>query len=443
LQKLRPAHTPIADFRKTNLRPLREVCRPFTLLCKQLDLFGAELVASDGSKCRAVTTTERNFPQDKLTQLMAQIAERVAASLKALDRSDEHDDRGTVGGTHAAALAAKIEALKPRKLRYEGFQAQMLSSGQDHRSLTDPESRSMQRGKGRGTAVCYNVQTAVDAKPKLIVACEVTNDPGDRAWLSPMALQAQEVLDSPCEAVADVGSYHGHEGKACLEAGLTPYVSRPITSANEKLGLFSTNDFTYDRATDPYQCPAGQVLTFRFDPVELGRHIRYDATSACKGCAITQPCPRSKDGRRLTRWVDEHLLEEREQRVRSRPEVMKRRKELAEHPCGTMQRWWDDGYLLMRGLEKVRTECRLTVLASNLRRVLNLVEIPRLLATLGCVVPVRWAAGWAVSITGGAEEEVGCRDVLRRRGRRTTGRYCGAMGGGRLPATGRDCQQGF
>jgi hypothetical protein len=48
----------------------------------------------------------------------------------------------------------------------------------------------MKRGKGRGTEVCYNVQTAVDSKHKLIVACEVTNDPGDRDWRSPMALQA-------------------------------------------------------------------------------------------------------------------------------------------------------------------------------------------------------------------------------------------------------------
>ena len=72
-----------------------------------------------------------------------------------------------------------------------------------------------------------------------------------------------------------------------------------------------------------------------------------------------------------------------EQRVRSRPEVMKQRKQLAEHPFGTMQRWWDAGYFLMRGLEKVRTEFGLTVLAYNLRRALNLVEMPRLMAALG------------------------------------------------------------
>ena len=85
----------------------------------------------------------------------------------------------------------------------------------------------------------------------------------------------------------------------------------------------------------------------------------------------------------MTRWVDEHLLEAMEQRVRRQPAVMKQRKQLVEHPFGTMKRWWDAGYFLMRGLEKVRTEFSLTVLAYNLRRVLNLVEMPRLLAALG------------------------------------------------------------
>src|SRR5499426_3630527 len=72
LKKLRPDHKTIADFRKNNLKPIRQVCREFTLLCKQLDLFGAELVAIDGSKFRAVNAKERNFTQDKLTKPIAQ-----------------------------------------------------------------------------------------------------------------------------------------------------------------------------------------------------------------------------------------------------------------------------------------------------------------------------------------------------------------------------------
>ena len=72
-----------------------------------------------------------------------------------------------------------------------------------------------------------------------------------------------------------------------------------------------------------------------------------------------------------------------EQRGRRRPEVRKQRKPVVEHPLGTMKRGWEAGYFLMRGLETVRTEFSLTVLASNLRRVVNLIEMPRLLAALG------------------------------------------------------------
>ena len=171
--------------------------------------------------------------------------------------------------------------------------------------------------------------------------------------------------------------------KTCLEAGITPYVARPITSANQQLGLFSKDDFTYDGATDTSQCPAGERLTFRFDAVEHERHIRYYATSACSTCPLKQQCTRNTGGRRLPRWVDAHLLEAMEQRVRRRPEVMKQRKQLVEHPFGTMKRWWEQGFFLLRGLAKVRTEFSLTVLAYNLRRVLNIVGIPRLIAALG------------------------------------------------------------
>jgi transposase len=383
LKTLRPDHTTRADFRKNNLTPIRQVCRTFTLLGKKLDLFGAELVAIDGSKFSAVNAKERNVTQDTLTKLRAQLDERVEADRKALARGDDQAARGTGGGAQAEALEAKIEALKQRKRRDEGFQAQLLSTSQEQRSVTDPESRAMKRGKGRGTEVCDNVQTAVDAKHKLMVAGEVTNDPGDRDWLSPMALQANAVLDCGCDAVADVGDDHGHEVKTWLEAGITPDVPRPITSANAKLGLCSKDAFSYDKGTDTSQCPAGARLTFRFDTAEQGRHIRYAATPACGGWALKPQCTRRTGGRRITRWVHEHLLEEMEQRVRSRPEVMKRRQALVEHPFGTMKRGWDHGYCLRRGLEKVRTECSLTVLAYHLRRVLTLVEMPRLLAALG------------------------------------------------------------
>ncbi len=49
LGKLRPDFKTIADFRRDNLKAIKQVCREFTLLCRKLKLFGGELVAIDGS----------------------------------------------------------------------------------------------------------------------------------------------------------------------------------------------------------------------------------------------------------------------------------------------------------------------------------------------------------------------------------------------------------
>jgi hypothetical protein len=307
----------------------------------------------------------------------------VEGSLKELEAADDQDEAGTPGGARAVDLQTKITALRERRLRYQDLQTALEGSGQDQLSLTDPDSRSMQGGAGGGTAVCSNVRTAVDAQHKLIVACAVTNDPTDRAWLSPMAVAAQVVLGRPCDVVAAMGYDHGQEVQQCLQVGMTPSIARPSTSANQTLGLFSTDDLTYEAATDTYGCPAGAVLRCRCDTIELGRHMRSYATAACRACPLKAQCTRNKGGRRITRWVDEHLLEQMAQRVQARPEIMQQRKAIVEHPCGTRKRSWHQGYCLMRGLAKVRAECSLTVLADNLRRVLNLVDMPRLLASLG------------------------------------------------------------
>jgi transposase len=379
LRRLTPDHKTIADFRRDHPQAVKGVCREFTLLCRQLDLFGGELLAIDGSKFRAVNARERSFTPAKLAKLQREIDATIARYLQELERQDQAE-AGTEGPT-AAGLQEKIAALEERRARYTGWQHQLAASGQTALSLTDPDSRSMM-SRGR-IEVCYNVQTAVDAKHKLIVAEDVTNAAADRDQLSPMASAAQDILgDATPVVVADQGYYHGREITACLAAGVTPLVPRPRTSANAPRGLFTKDDFTYDPAQDAYRCPAGARLTYRSTTVELGRTIKNYRTRACRGCALRARCTRNKDGRKITRWEDEHLLETMEAHLRRAPEVFAQRKALSEHPFGTMKRGMDQGYFLLKGLRKVRGEFSLTVLAYNLKRVLNIVGVPRLLEAL-------------------------------------------------------------
>ncbi len=379
LRRLTPDFKTIADFRRDHPAALKGVGREFVLLCRRLDLFGGELLAIDGSKFRAVNARDRSYTPARLATLQRDIDRTIGRYLRDLERQDEAE-----AGTErpdASALREKIATLQQRRGRYEALQQELAASGETARSLTDPDSRPMLSG-GR-IEVCYNVQTAVDAKHKLIVAEDVTNAAGDRDQLSPMATAAQDILHAPGPiVVADQGYYHGAEIKTCLEAGITPLVPRPITSANEALGLFTKDDFVYHPAQDVYRCPAGATLTYRTTTVELGRAIKNYRTHACGRCALTARCTRNKDGRKITRWVHEDLLQEMERRLRGAPDLFAQRKALAEHPYGTMKRAMDQGYFLLKGLRKVRGEFSLTVLTYNLKRVFNLVSVPRLLEAL-------------------------------------------------------------
>jgi transposase len=380
LRKLRPDFKTIADFRKHNTKALQALFREFVLLCKQLDLFGAELLAIDGSKFKAVNSKHKNFTKTKLEKALKDIDEQVAKYLSDLDASDREEF--SVHQLTSAELQKKIARLKERQQRYHGFVQEITASGETQLSLTDPDSRSMP--KSPKVDVGYNAQIAVDSQHKLIVEQDVTNAVTDDDQLSPLAMRAKETLGvERIRAVADMGYYHGHEIKACDEAGIDAYVPKPSTSANTKLGLFGKERFSYDPQKDCYRCPAGQELTFRFETTELGRHIRYYATAACRSCPLKEQCTRNKEGRRITRWVDEHILERMAERLKATPEIMQERKQLVEHPYGTIKHADAQGYFLMKGLKNVRAEFSLSCLAYNLKRVINILGVPRLLAALG------------------------------------------------------------
>jgi hypothetical protein len=70
-----------------------------------------------------------------------------------------------------------------------------------------------------------------------------------------------------------------------------------------------------------------------------------------------------------------------ETRLKANPEILGQRRELVEHPFGSIKQWMNQGAFLMRGLEKVRAEFSLTALAYNMTRVLTIVGIGRLLKT--------------------------------------------------------------
>jgi transposase len=373
MRKLKPDFKTIADFRRDNPQAIKKVCREFTLWCKRLELFGGELVAIDGSKFGAVNSPKRNFTEKKLKRLIEEIDGKIEQYLKELDRQDQQE----VGERSLSTeeLKEKIERYKQRRGQYEQLKRDLEQSGESQVSLTDPQSRSMR--VGHGVEVSYNVQIVVDHKHKLVVEHEVVNEVTDQGQLSTMAKKAKETLGvESLEVVADRGYYNGEEVKTCEESGMTVYVPRPNNSSNLKRGLFTKEDFVYEPEKDCYRCPAGKELSYRFNSVEQGRAVRSYEIFGCNSCELKSKCSINKRGRRrITRWVNEAILEAMARRVAEHPEKMELRRCLAEHPFGTIKRVMNQGYFLMRGLTKVGAETSLTILAYNLKRVINILGV--------------------------------------------------------------------
>ncbi|GAB6275235.1 MAG: hypothetical protein STSR0004_21000 [Peptococcaceae bacterium] len=71
------------------------------------------------------------------------------------------------------------------------------------------------------------------------------------------------------------------------------------------------------------------------------------------------------------------------ERVKSNWDKVKKRQWLSEHPFGTIKRAFNQGYVLMKGIEKVGGEISLTMLAYNLKRVINIIGVRNLVAAMG------------------------------------------------------------
>ena len=109
--------------------------------------------------------------------------------------------------------------------------------------------------------------------------------------------------------------------------------------------------------------------------------MRYYRTSACGACPLKEKCTRNQN-RTITREEDEGLMEAMAQRVKAHPEKLALRKQLVEHPFGTIKRWFGYTHFLVKGLENVRGEWTLMTLAYNWKRVLNLVSLGALLGAV-------------------------------------------------------------
>src|SRR6266571_3128131 len=311
LNRLTPAFKTIADFRKDHAEAIVKVCRAFIAFCREQSLFGAELLAIDGTKIAAVASRKQVMTPQRIEKMNAAIDRKIAEYLASMDEADR-EEPGSAG--KPVDVAAAIEALEAQKERLQA-QAQDLAAGG---------------------------------------ADEVT-------------------------VVADVGYSNGEHGARCAQDKVTAIVPRPETVNPKGSQYFSRDRFSYDRESDSWRCPAGETLSL-YKTSRTKQKKEY-TSRACGTCALKAQCTNTAR-RVIVRHFYEDEREAMHRRAVADPIWMKRRRETAEHPFGTMKWLMAGPRFLVKGLKKAKAELALGVLCYNLKRVTNILGVAALLGVL-------------------------------------------------------------
>lgn len=368
--RLMPDFKTIARFRKDNGKAIRNVCKQFVELCRELGLFAQAIVAIDGSKFKAVNSRDNCFTQAKIKFRMKLVEDSINQYLSALDLADKQEPASTPD--KKLQIKDKLNELKQKMQHLQALEEQLQAAPDKQILLTDPDARFMATSRSGSGMVAYNVQTAVDTQHHLIVAHDVTNIANDRAHLATMATKSREAMgNAELTVLADRGYFKSEEILACDQAGIATLIPKPQTSNNKADGLFDRQAFVYDADRDEYRCPAGQPLKWRYTSIEAGKTLHTYWSSICQSCTLKEKCTTGQQ-RRVRRWEHEAVLDVVQSRLDAKPDAMLIRKQTVEHPFGTIKSWIGSTHFLTRTLDRVSTEMSLHVLAYNLKRVIQI-----------------------------------------------------------------------
>lgn len=380
MEKLTPDDKTISEFRRNNAEALKKVFRAFSLWCNGQGLYGKELVAVDGTKIRANSSRNNIHTKQYTEKRLEQIEKKISEYMSALDENDESEESDS--DFTPDAIHKALQTLNEKKCELEGYLTQIQEKGGEEISTVDPDCRMMkQGGNARNFDACYNVQVVADSMNKLIVDFEVTNCPDDKGALPEMTESAKEIMGvNEITVVTDKGYYDGEDISDCEAAGTTCLAPKTVFGRNAPSPEYNYEHFKYIKDSDCYICPMGCRLprkrrkTRKSVAGQIVEMWLYYDFKVCKDCVHKAECTKDKYGRSVTRSQYQDSLDIVDGRLKlaDNRSLLKKRKEIIEHPFGTTKRTWGFGNYLCRGIKLTTGEQAMVFLAYNFRRVFNI-----------------------------------------------------------------------
>lgn len=236
LRQWRPDFNTIADFRKDAAAAFTAVVREFTRLGRQLDLFGGQLLAIDGTKIKASHAADRHWSPRPLEKQPALLEAKRDEYFKALEQAAAPDAPAAATAPRAPELKEKIARLTERQSQIQERWRTLAPTGARPLSAPDADRRGMQGAHGH--VVDDNVQGCGDAQHHRRVTPAVPPTAADQGPWAPVAQAAQTERKIPhADGVAAGGYFKSEDLQIGQELGLAPPRPAVENSPSERAGL--------------------------------------------------------------------------------------------------------------------------------------------------------------------------------------------------------------
>jgi len=181
-QGLTPSYKTISNFRKDNYEALKQLFKEFVLLCKNIDLIDASLVAVDGAFLRANASKNTLIMKKTLQKDLIVIDTQISEYLKTLDFSDKEKQPLNL----ISKLPKDLRKLKYKKEELSENLKLLDNLGKTQHNRTDKDATLMR--KPAHNLMAYNSQIVVDDKYKFIIATDISTKGSDSDQLHKMAM---------------------------------------------------------------------------------------------------------------------------------------------------------------------------------------------------------------------------------------------------------------
>lgn len=236
---------------------------------------------------------------------------------------------------------------------------------------SDPDAR-FGRFPGGAKEPGFKQQTVVDDASRVIVAIDVRAanvNEGSADFVSNALVAALEQVENAEVICADSAYGNGPTSHLCEDVGVR-LVSPPPAARNHHSGeQFPIEDFAYDKATDVFVCPAGNLLKRKGRGGKPGRWKYMASARDCGKCPLKEQC--TKSPQRGLNAGDHHasLVRLREDsKTAGFKRVYRRRSPVIEGIFAEakdnhgLRRAW------RRGLMKMRIQCLIIAAVMNFKR---------------------------------------------------------------------------